>query len=222
MTKKMISLLLFSLVVTAVPVGLGIWQVKRLAWKEGVLAGIEARIMADPVEVPLSPDPVGDRYLPVKLTGRLGEEEVHVLVSRKQIGPGYRIITALDTGSRRFLLDRGFVPDDEKDAPRALHDVTVIGNLHWPDDRTSATPENDRKNNVWFARDIPELAAELRTEPILIVARSDTGDGIEPLPVGTEGIPNDHLQYAITWFSLAAVWLGMTVFLLWRIKRQAS
>ncbi len=222
MTKKMISLLLFSLVMTAVPVGLGIWQVKRLAWKEDILRGIEARILADPVEVPLSPDPVGDRYLPVTATGRLGEEEVHVLVSRKQLGAGYRIITALDTGSRRFLLDRGFVQDDEKDAPRALHDVTVIGNLHWPDDRTSATPENDRNNNIWFARDIPELAADLGTEPILVVARSDTGDGIEPMPVGTEGIPNDHLQYAITWFSLAAVWLGMTVFLLWRIKRQAS
>ena len=68
----------------------------------------------------------------------------------------------------------------------------------------------------------PAMAATLKAEPVLVVARSDTGDGIEPMPVGTEGIPNDHLQYAITWFSLAAVWLGMTVFLLWRIKRQAS
>ncbi len=76
--------------------------------------------------------------------------------------------------------------------------------------------------NIWFARDIAELAAQLHTEPVLIIARSDTGDGIEPLPVDTAAIPNDHLQYAITWFSLAAVWLGMTAFLLWRIKRHAG
>ena len=222
MTRAMIAPLLFGLIGAALLISLGVWQMQRLAWKDGVLAGIEARIGSDPVSVPVTPDPKADRYLPVEVTGRLGEQEVHVLVSRKQIGAGYRIITALDTGRRRFLLDRGFVRDEYKDAPRALHDVTVVGNLHWPDDRNSATPQNDVTGNIWFARDIPDLAAELGTEPILIIARSDTGDGIEPMPVGTEGIPNDHLQYAITWFSLAAVWLGMTAFLLWRIKRQAS
>jgi len=222
MTRAMIAPFLFGLVGAAILISLGIWQVQRLAWKQDVLAGIEARIGAVPVPVPEAPTPEADRYLPVEVTGRLGEEEVHVLVSRKQFGAGYRIITSLDTGSRRFLLDRGFVADEDKSAPRALHDVTVIGNLHWPDDRNSSTPANDQAGNIWFARDIPALAEQLQTEPVLIIARSDTGDGIEPLPVDTAAIPNDHLQYAITWFSLAAVWLGMTAFLLWRIKRHAS
>ncbi|MGB5560665.1 MAG: SURF1 family protein [Paracoccaceae bacterium] len=222
MTRAMIAPLLFGLLGAAVLVSLGIWQVQRLAWKEGVLTRIEARIGADPVPVPDLPTSDADGYLPVEVTGRLGEEEVHVLVSRKQIGAGYRIITSLDTGSRRFLLDRGFIPEEDRDAPRALHDVTVVGNLHWPDDRTSATPANDVDGNIWFARDIAALAAQLHTEPVLIIARSDTGDGIEPLPVNTAAVPNDHLQYAITWFSLAAVWLGMTAYLLWRIKRHAG
>ena len=222
MTRAMIAPLLFGLIGAVVLISLGIWQVQRLGWKAGVLAEIEARIGADPVPVPAAPSPQVDRYLPVEATGRLGEEEVHVLVSRKQIGAGYRIITALDTGQRRFLLDRGFVRAEDKDAPRALHDVTVVGNLHWPDDRTGATPVNDEDGNIWFARDIPELAARLETEPVLIIARTDTGDGIEALPVDTATIPNDHLHYAITWFSLAAIWLGMTAFLLWRIKRHAD
>ncbi len=222
MTRAMIAPLLFGLIGAAVLLSLGIWQVQRLGWKEGVLAGIEARIDADPVPVPEAISPGRDRYLPVEVTGRLGEEEAHVLVSRKQIGAGYRIITSLDTGGRRFLLDRGFVRAEDKDAPRALHDVTVIGNLHWPDDRTDSTPANDMDGNIWFARDIADLAERLDTEPVLVIARSDTGDGIESLPLGTEGIPNDHLHYAITWFSLAAIWLGMTVYLLWRIKRQTS
>jgi surfeit locus 1 family protein len=47
-----------------------------------------------------------------------------------------------------------------------------------------------------------------------------TGGAIEPMPVDTSGIPNDHMNYAITWFSLAAVWLGMTAYLLWRIRQR--
>jgi surfeit locus 1 family protein len=53
-----------------------------------------------------------------------------------------------------------------------------------------------------------------------VIARSDTGDGVIPQPVTTAGFRNDHLNYAITWFSLAAVWLGMTVYLLWRIRAR--
>ena len=69
-------------------------------------------------------------------------------------------------------------------------------------------------------RDADAIAAALRTEPTFIVAREPTGGEIEPMPVDTSAIPNDHLQYAITWFSLAAVWLGMTVYLLWRIRQR--
>ena len=104
MTRAMIAPLLFGLIGAVVLISLGIWQVQRLGWKAGVLAEIEARIGADPVPVPAAPSPQVDRYLPVEATGRLGEEEVHVLVSRKQIGAGSRIITALDTGQRIAVL----------------------------------------------------------------------------------------------------------------------
>jgi hypothetical protein len=55
--------------------------------------------------------------------------------------------------------------------------------------------------------------------PTLIVAASQVGDGITPVPVDTSAIPNNHWGYAIQWFLLAATWAGMTVYLLWRIKR---
>ena len=97
----------------------------------------------------------------------------------------------------------------------------MTGNLHWPDDRNSSTPENDLKANIWFARDIGAMAEVLQTEPLLVVAREiDPADPkIEPLPVSPSGIPNDHLQYAITWFSLAVVWLIMTGYY---IRRQSK
>jgi surfeit locus 1 family protein len=98
----------------------------------------------------------------------------------------------------------------------------VVGTLHWPDETDSFTPPPDAARDIWFARDVPAMAAKLQTEPVLIVTREATGDGITPLPVGTQGIPNNHLNYAVTWFSLAAVWAGMTLLLLWRIRRRTD
>jgi len=214
--------MLIGLIGAMVLVSLGVWQLQRLTWKEGILADMNARMVAAPVAIPAKPDPVADRYLPVTASGMLGARELHVLVSRKQIGAGYLIVTSIDVGGRKFLLDRGFVRDEARNTPRPPHPVEVTGNLHWPDDRNSSTPANNVATNTWFARDIGQMAVELGAEPILIVARSDTGDGIEPLPVDTSAIPNDHLQYAITWFSLAFVWLGMTGYQLWRIQRRTA
>ena len=223
MTKKMIAPLLFGLIGTGLLVWLGIWQVHRLAWKEALLAEIEARIHDAPAALPAKPDPARDKYMAVRVSGRIEGPEILVLASRKQIGPGYKVITAFITDDgRRVLLDRGFIPIPGAHGSRPPKALVVTGNLHWPDETDSFTPQPDKKTGIWFARDVPALAGALHTEPVLIMAASDTGDGVEPFPVTTAGIPNDHLQYAITWFLLAVVWLGMTVYLLWRIKRKTN
>ncbi|NVK59690.1 MAG: SURF1 family protein, partial [Rhodobacteraceae bacterium] len=74
------------------------------------------------------------------------------------------------------------------------------------------------------ARDIGAMAETLGTEPLLVIARSVApGDpNIDPLPVDTGGIPNDHLQYAITWFSLAVVWLIMTAYYIARLRKTGE
>ena len=224
MRKSLMVPLIFGIAGVAVLLGLGKWQVERLAWKERVLADIEAHIRADPVDLPAEPDPQADRYLPVKVTGRIGDEALRVLVSQKQVGAGYRVISALDSGGRRVLLDRGFVPVAVSLSAPAEGEVTVIGNLHWPDERLSATPENDVAGNIWFARDIAQMAQVLGTEPVLVVARSvsPAQEGITALPVDASGIPNDHLSYAITWFSLAAIWAVMTGVFIWRQRGAAQ
>ncbi len=209
----------------AVLVALGVWQLQRLEWKEDVLAEISARISAEPVRVPADPDPAEDRYMPVRATGTTGARELHVLVSDRELGAGFRIITAFETErGRRLLLDRGFVPDEAKAAPRPPVELTVTGNLHWPDERDRFTPEDDVSGNWWFARDVDRMAEALDTEPVLVVARATEPpqERIRPMPVGTEGIPNNHLGYAIQWFGLAAVWLGMTAYLIRRMPARAG
>lgn len=222
---RLIGALVLGVAGVAILMSLGIWQMQRLAWKEGILAEIAARIAADPVALPLAPDPKDHPYLPVALEGRFDPGFVRVLVSQKGMGAGYRIISALETPTgRRVLVDRGVIPVAAAMPPDGLGAVSVTGNLHWPKERDGFTPANDLADNLWFARDVAELAAHLRAEPVLLIARTITpGEAaIRPLPVGLETIPNDHLSYAITWFSLAAVWLGMTLFLLWRTGTRSA
>ncbi|WP_412507728.1 SURF1 family protein [Roseovarius sp. SYSU LYC5161] len=218
----MIVPILFGLAGVAVLVSLGVWQVQRLAWKEGVLAEIEATIAAAPGPLPAQPAAAEDKYRPVEITGNFRQGALRVLVSRKRVGAGHLIISPFETADgRRILVDRGFLElETELSAPPQGR-VTVTGNLHWPDDRNDSTPENDVAGNTWFARDIGQMADVLDTGPVLVVARrlSQSDTDVTPLPVDTDHIPNDHLEYAITWFSLAAIWLVMTVYFLWRTRR---
>ncbi|NEY90596.1 SURF1 family protein [Tabrizicola oligotrophica] len=223
MLRRMFFPILMGVVGCAVLVSLGIWQVNRMHWKAGVLAEIEARIHDAPVVLPATPDPEADKYLPVIVTGRFTREFVEVLHGIKGGSPGVRIIEVFETtDGRRILVDRGFVAEEMRPLPRVRGLPSVTGNLHWPQDATASTPPPDAKTGLWFARDVPAMAAKLNTEATFIVAREPTGDGITPVPVDTSTIPNDHWGYAITWFSLALVWAVMTGFLLWRIRQRTA
>ena len=214
--------LLTGLIGTAILVGLGTWQMQRLEWKQGILTQIESRIGGDPASLPATGDPERDRYQPVMLNGTIDTDELYVLVSQKQVGAGYRVISPFVTDDgRRIMLDRGFIPVADRDLARQGGEKEITGNLHWPDDRSSATPENDIAGNIWFARDIDAMSEVLDTEPLLVIARnmSPADPGVTPLPVDTSGIPNDHLQYAITWYSLAVVWLIGTIALVMRLRQ---
>ncbi|MBY6089059.1 SURF1 family protein [Maritimibacter alkaliphilus] len=219
--RRILLPLIFGLLGTAVLASLGVWQLQRLAWKESVLSEIEAAIGADPVPLPDIPDPERDRYLPVWATGHMTGPTLRVLVSQKEKGAGYRLITPFESGDRRVLIDRGFLPVDRPVPETPTREVTVIGNLLWPDEVDGYTPEPDRDQGLWFARDLPALAAELGTEPLLIVLRDETFDdaGVSPLPVSSAGIPNDHLGYAVQWFGMALIWLVMTGILIYRNLR---
>ena len=219
--KRLLFLLIIGLAGAATLVALGAWQVQRLEWKRGLLAGIDARIAAAPVALPAQPDPDQDRYLAVRTAGTILPGELFVLVSVKQVGPGFRVIAPFRTDDgRRILVDRGFVRDTARGSVRFLGPAEITGNLAWPDETDSFTPEPDRKAETWFARDVTAMAAALDTEPLLLVARTETDPAVTPLPVDSAAIPNDHLQYAITWFSLAAIWIGMTAHFLWRTRAR--
>lgn len=224
MMKRMIVPLVFGLAGAAVLVGLGTWQTKRLFWKEAVLAEIEARIVDDPVPLSLDVDPETDKYLPVTVTGTYTARSAKVLASLKIVGAGHLLIDVMETPMGRILVQRGFVKNGEPLLAAPAGPVTITGNLHWPQEKDKFTPAPDLEKGLWFYRDTYEMAAALGTYPILVVVRESDPQqrGVTIRPVDTSGIPNDHREYAITWFSLAAVWLGMTGLFLWRIRRQTN
>jgi len=223
MARNYIAPLLIGFVGAAILVALGLWQVQRLHWKEALLADIRAHIDAPAVPVPVDPQQKRDEFLSVVMTGTIGAKNLQVLASVKKIGPGYRIIAPfhLDDG-RCVLLDRGFVALRAKDAPRPAVHATITGNLHWPDEIDAYTPPPDTARQIWFGRDLVAMARVLDCDPVMVVERGS--DEPHPVttryPVDTVGIPNNHLQYVVTWFGLAIVWLGMTAYWMWHIRRE--
>lgn len=207
----------------AILLSLGIWQIQRLAWKEDILTQIDARILSTPVAIPASPDAIRDKYLPVTAKGQFEDRQIRLLASIKQVGAVHRIVAPFTTeGNRRVLVDLGWKPVAAPTEALPSGAMRITGNLHWPQEIDSYTPEPDLTNNLWFARDVPALANALDTEETLIVLRDVPQIDLPttPMPVDTAPIPNDHLQYAITWFSLAVVWGGMTLLFVLRSRAK--
>lgn len=235
---------LAMLVTVAILMALGTWQMQRLAWKTGMIAMVESRAGAAPVDFPATAtwgalDPETVDYLPVRLTGRFRHaDEVHVywpLTEPKGPvgGPGYFVFTPLERadGSMVFV-NRGFVPDARKDAATRAEgqitgEVTIEGLVRLPEAANAFTPPEDLARNRFYQRD-PKLFAKARgldpvkVAPVMVdAAASATPAG--GLPQAGETLMvfrNNHLQYAGTWYGLALCCLGVyAVFVRARLKR---
>lgn len=230
---------LFAAAGFAILVGLGIWQVERLGWKEGLIARVEGRLEAAPVAAPPpaawpSLDVAAAEYTPVTATGRYrNADEVHVVYALTDphgpaSGLGYLVMTPLETADGWLVfVNRGFVPRDRKaPATRAEGQVegttTVTGLLRQPATRSWFMPADGVAANEWFSRD-PQLYAKAlglpadRVAPYIIDARFDPALA-GGLPQGGETVvsfTNNHLQYAVTWFGLAAALAAVFGVLVW-------
>lgn len=222
-------------------VGLGIWQLERLAWKEGLIATVAARVNEPARPVPAETDWPGvnyaaDEYRHVTASGRLHhdqEVQVYALIDTAPDGsggPGYWVLTPLvQPDGATIIVNRGFVPMDRK-APSTRPEgqvegpVTITGLLRMPEEEGLFTPENDPADDAWYTRDPDAIAAArgiLRVAPFIIDADATPNPG--GLPVGgltRLSFPNRHLEYALTWFGLAATLVGVFIaFAVARLRR---
>ncbi|MDF2118912.1 SURF1 family protein [Roseiarcaceae bacterium H3SJ34-1] len=224
----------FALLALALLVSLGVWQLHRLTWKEGLLAQIDQRLNAPATPLPpraqwQSLSQENDEYRHVSVTGRFEHDsEVYVFrTAGSGLGEaGFLVLTPLrlDDGSR-ILVNRGFVPERLRDpatraAGQTSGDVTVAGALRWPEERNLFTPADEPARRVWYTRDPVSMARALNLAdpaPFSIDADASVDEG-QPLHGGATvvSLRNDHLSYAVTWFGLAATLVGVFGVFAWR------
>lgn len=213
---------------TALLVALGVWQLERRAWKQELIDRVGSRATQPAAELPrretwdtLDPDEID--YGRVRVTGTFRHNaEVHLYTSLANPkgrlgGPGFFVLSPLELTDGSFVfVNRGFVPVRNKPAMTRVQGqvsgpVVVEGLLRRPQWRSWATPADDVAQNVWFTRD-PDAMAVARGLPEDKVApfTIDADKAATPpggLPQAGETIvqfTDNHLQYALTWFGLAA------------------
>ncbi|MFN8720309.1 MAG: SURF1 family protein [Rhodospirillales bacterium] len=220
---------LFALGCLVVLIGLGTWQLERLAWKADLVDRIGRQVAAPPVPLPGAvSDAAAWDYRRVAVTGRFLHDR-EMLVGGKPLHGrvGWHVVTPLERadGGGSVLVMRGWVPDDRRDPARRAEGqvtgaVTVEGIARIPAPRAWMQPEDRPAENVWYVVDVAKMAAAARlagpVAPVVVEA------GPQPVPGGLpEGgrtrlsIPNNHLQYVITWYGLAgalvAVWIARSI-----------
>lgn len=236
MMRSLLGLTAAMLAALALLIGLGVWQLQRLEWKEGLIAKIETRSKGPAISLEDATIMAGQgkdpSYYRVRVTGRFDHTKERYLFAVSDGNAGWRVITPLTTqDGKTVLVDRGFVPSDLKDPSKRAEgqiegEVAVTGIVRMPDTQRLFTPDNEPDANQWFWRDLASMAQSMFPEtpkelaPFLLEAEKGEVPGGWPEGGQTRlEIPNNHLQYAITWFLLAACLVVIYGVYVWKARR---
>ena len=224
-----------SLPILVLAVSLGIWQMERREWKRDILDRIAANRAAEPITLDelLKGDPLRREYGKVKLAGTfLHDKEFYLAARSRKNVVGQQVVTPVRTDDGRIVLfDRGWIPSQRREpATRAEGQipgrVELTGVVRRSQRKGYFAPDNDPARNFWFQVDVPLMRklAGAPADPTLDRFFFDADATPVPggYPIGGQThleIPNDHLQYAITWFLIAAAMAGVYLAYHWQNGR---
>ena len=225
-----VALTLLALLAAALFIGfisLGNWQVHRLAWKRALIARVDARVHAPPVAPPSrvqwpNVNAEKDEYLHVRLTGTFLHDRQTLIWAATDAGSGFWVMTPLRMADGSIVLvNRGFAPADwcGRDghcSPGPNGEITVTGLLRMPEPSVFMR-HNEPARNVWYTRDISAIAAARELHDVApYFVDADAKPGAEgQWPEGGKTVinfPNNHLSYLITWYLLALMVLGASIY----------
>jgi surfeit locus 1 family protein len=213
----------------AVLIALGLWQLERKEWKEALVATLAQRLAAPPVALPPPRDwPLltaeADEFLRVAATAEFDHDKEGLVYTGGSTlreatgGPGYWVFTpARLAGGGLVMVNRGFVPEGKQN-PATRPDgeiaglVNLLGVLRWPEAPGLFIPDGDSSRNIWFARDSAAIAAAKGIDAAAFYIELESPEPPGGLPHAGRlqpNLPNNHLQYALTWLGLAAVLVGV-------------
>lgn len=230
------AFVVLAVIATVGLASLGLWQVHRLAWKRDLIHRVEQRIHAPAIDAPGRSqwpqlNAANSEYLRVRAAGRFLNDRETLVQAVTELGGGFWLITPLrTTHGEVVLVNRGFVPPSYRQhATGRIEDVvTVTGLLRMSEPGGAFLRDNEPAADRWFSRDVAAIAAKrglVDVAPYFIDAAADAS--VPPgAPVGGLTVvrfPNNHLQYAITWFALAVMVAGGTALVLrreWRLRHR--
>lgn len=200
-------------------------------WKQGIIDERQAGYSATAVELPEHPREIdGLMWRRVKVTGHfLHDLELHLAARSLRGNVGTHVLTPLvrDSG-QTVLVNRGWVPSELKDASRraagqSAGTVTLEGIVTPGSRKGWFTPDNDPARGLWLWADLAAMAQTLGRPLQPLVLDADDAPNPGGFPIGGQtrlDIPNDHLQYALTWYALAAAL--MVIFVLYSRRREST
>ena len=211
---------IFAVIMVAILVWLGVWQLQRLTWKETLIATVSGHMAAAPVSLDvalaMSADEV--QYRRVALSGAFdNSHEAYVFTTAVGGAPVYHVLAPFKTDDGKVMMvDRGAIPV-EKLPPASRTPVEgpahVVGVWRVPDAAGFFTPKPEPARHIWYARDLKGIAGAegvRLTAPVVIEA--DTAPNPGGWPKGGQTVvdfPNNHFSYALTWFGLAIGLIGV-------------
>jgi surfeit locus 1 family protein len=215
------GLTIATAIMLAILLGLGFWQLERRQQKLALIARVEGHMASAPVslDAALTLDADSAQYRRVMLRGRFDHaKEAYVFTAAPGGDAVYHVLTPFIDRGRVMLVDRGEVPKAKRDpATRAEANVPgeteVTGVWRVPDPPGAFTGKPDLAHRIWYARDLAGIAAAdglVLAAPVLVEADATPNPG--GWPRGGQTVVtfrNEHLNYAITWFCLAAGLLGI-------------
>ena len=218
---------------------LGIWQLERRTWKLHLIDEITQRVHAAPIDAP-GPSQWprvaqgGDSYRRVNASGQYLNDRETVVRAVTRLGGGYWVLTPLLTEQGyTILVNRGFVPSDRRDLATRKDGLiggrtVVSGLLRMSEPKGAFLQANDAAADRWYSRDVAAIAEARHQSPIApYFIDADATAAAGGLPVGgltVIDLPNNHLVYALTWFTLAlmgAVAAGIVVRSEWRSHHRS-
>lgn len=223
--RRPIALLVAAGIVFLVLMGLGVWQVQRLAWKTDLIARVDARVAADPVPAPPPAEWAGltaenAEYRRVSVGGEYRPDSDVLVQAVTERGAGFWVMTPLVTEDGwTVLVNRGFVAADRRDdrpLPQGPQAVTGLLRLSQPDG--AFLRANDPDAGRWYSRDTQAIAATLGLPDVApyFIDADRAGDA---QPIGgltVIAFRNSHLTYALTWFAMAG---GLLVLVAYALRR---
>lgn len=208
---------------------LGFWQLERLQWKLALIAQVDGNMAAAPVSLDeiLAMDGRAAQYRHVTLQGHFDHAKESYVFTTDAGAAVYHVLTPFTADDGRVLMvDRGEVPKDKlapasRAAGNAAGETQVTGVWRTPDAPGNFTPPPDAANRIWYARDLEGIAAANHLQLAApVVVEADAAPNPGGWPQGGKTVVtfrNQHLSYAVTWFGIAIVLLG--IWLAYHISR---